>query len=149
MTSEALSELARLGIGTVFWKVPPRKIEAAGSLARELAGEGQARLEVVSKPAEMPWLTLTGPPRSPDSDALSDVVEALIGHSGEVDWSSPETLEKLSWIPRSERGWPTLRRHRAASFLLLSPAKGGKIDPETTHLSSVFIDGLEVRGPSQ
>ena len=149
MNSETLSDLARLGVGTVYWEVPRRKIEAAESLARALAGEGQARLEVFSKPAEMPWLILSGPPRFPDSSALADVVEALIGNSRAIEPLSPETFEQLSWIPRSERDRPALRRRRAASFLLLSPAQGGKIDSETTHLSSVFIDGFEVQGPSQ
>jgi len=149
ISAEVISELARLGVGTVIWRVPPRKKEAAASLGRKLTGQGRARLHVVAKPAEMPWLTLTGPPRSTDSDALSDVVEALIGHSGEIDWSSPEALERLSWIPRSERGWPALRRGRPATFVLLSPAAHGEVDPGNTRLKSVFINGLDVKGDSK
>jgi len=149
MSAEVLSELAQLGIGTVIWQVPPRKKAAAASLARGLGGAGRARLQVAAKPAELPWLRLTGPPRSPVSNSLSDLVEALVGDSDEVDALSPEILERLSWIPRSERGWPALRRRRPASFLLLSPAAEGKIDLSTTHLSSVFIDGLEVGGGVQ
>jgi hypothetical protein len=149
MSAEVLSELAALGVGSVIWQVPPRKKEAAAFLARGLAGAGRARLEVVPKPAELPWLKLTGPPRSPDSDSLSDVVEALVGESDGIELLSPEALERLSWIPGSERDRPTLRRRRPASFLLLSPAKEGRIDPSTTRLSSVFIDGLEVRGGTQ
>jgi hypothetical protein len=33
--------------------------------------------------------------------------------------------------------------------LVLSPVAEGRIDPEIAHLSSVFIDGLEVRGGPQ
>jgi hypothetical protein len=149
MNAEVLSELAQLGVGTVIWQVSPRKKEAAASLARGLAGEGRARLEVVPKPAELPWLRLTGPPRSPDSDSLTNVVEALVGESRETEPLSPETLDQLSWFRRSERGRPALRRRLPASFLLLSPVMEGVIDLEATGLSSVFLDGVDVLGGSQ
>jgi len=142
---EVLEEVARLGVGTVLWEVPRRKIEAAESLARELAGEGRARLEVVPAQAVMPWLELTGPPQSPVSDSLSDVVQALVGDRRQVDSVSSETLDLLSRNPHPSPRQPALRRGRPASFLLLSPATEGRIDPETARLTSVFIDGLEVR----
>jgi len=146
---EVLEEVARLGVGTVVWEVPRRKTEAAESLARKLAGEGRARLEVVPAQAVMPWLELTGPPRSPVSDSLSDVVQALVGGRKQLDSASSETLELLSRVPDSSTRQPTLRRGRPASFLLVSPAMEGRIDPETARLTSVFIDGLEVRGGSE
>jgi hypothetical protein len=149
LDSEALADVARLGVSRVFWEVPRRKTEAAEALARELAGEGRARLEVVPQPAQMPWLMLTGPPRAPDSDSLADVVQALVGGRQRVDSVSSETLELLAGIPHSSPHRPTLRRGRAASFLLLSPAKEGNVDAEIARLSSVFIDGLEVRGGSR
>ena len=130
----------------MIWQVPPRKQAAAASLARKLTGAGRARLHVKAKPAQMPWLKLTDPPLPPVSDLLSDVVKALVGDSDEAEPLSPETLERLSWIPGSERGRPTLRRRRPASFVALSPAVDGEIDPESAHLASVFIDGLEVGG---
>ena len=130
----------------MIWQVSLRKKDAAASLARKLTGEGRARLHVVAKPAEMPWLKLTGPPLPPASDFLSDVVKALTGDSGEAQPLSPETLERLSWIPGSERGRPTLRRRRPASFVALSPSVEGEIDPESAHLAAVFVDGLEVGG---
>jgi hypothetical protein len=129
--------------------VPSRKEEAAASLARELNGEARAVLRVVTKPVEMPWLKLIGPPRPPASDLLSDIVEALVGDSDDVGSLGPETLERLSWVPPSERERPILRRRRPASFLLLSPTQEGMIDPETTRLTSVFIDGLDVKGDSK
>ena len=144
LSSAVLSDLSRLGVATVFWKVSPRKIEAAASLARELAGEGRARLEVVRKPAEMPWLTLTGPPLTPDSESLSGLVQALIGASDGMEELSSETLGRLSWTPDPAHRQPSLRRGRPASFVMLSLAPEGRIDPGSTRLVSVFIDGLEV-----
>ncbi len=149
LSTAVLSDLSRLGVAKVFWKVSPRKIEAATSLARELAGEGRATLEVVRKPAEMPWLILTGPPLTPDSDSLADLVQALGRASDGMAELSSETLGQLSWIPDSVHRQPALRRGRPASFVLLSPAPEGRIDPGSIRLVSVFIDGLEVKGDSK
>jgi hypothetical protein len=149
LDSEVLAEVARLGVGTVVWEVPRRKIEAAEALALKLAGEGRARLEVVPQPAQMPWLILTDPPLPPASDSLIDVVQALVGGREQVDSVNSETLELLAGVPHSSPHSATLRRGRPASFLLLSPTTEGKIDAEAARLSSVFIDGLEVLGGSQ
>jgi len=149
LSSEVLSDVARLGVGTVLWEVPRRKVEAAETLAHELAGEGRARLEVVPAPAEMPWLELGGPPLRPASDSLSDVVQALAGGRDGVEVSSSKLLKLLSAAPQSPPIPPTLGRGRPASFLLLSPATDGRIDPEIADLTSVFIDGLDVRGAAR
>ena len=146
LSAEVLSEVARLGVGTVFWKVAPGKKAAARALADGLGGPGRARLEVVSQGGEMPWLTLTGPPGRTTSDLLPDVLEALVGKKGGMSGKSPLTLDQLCWIPASRARLPVLRRGRPASFLLLGPAKDGEIDPATTHLEAVFINGLEVKG---
>ena len=148
MSSQVLRELARLGVGTVLWEVPMRKVEAAQTLAGELTGQGRASLEVVAAPAQMPWLRLSGPPRIPDSDSLSDVVNALVGGREGMTPLSSVILERLSAIPGSKLRPPSLRPGRAASFLLLSPVTEGRIDPETARLSSVFINGSEVLGES-
>jgi len=58
-------------------------------------------------------------------------------------------LKLLSAAPQSPPIPPTLGRGRPASFLVLSPVAEGLIDPEIAHLSSVFIDGLEVRAGSR
>ncbi len=149
LSAEVLSEVARLGVGTVFWKVAPGKTDAAKALADGLAGAGRARLAVVSKEAEMPWLTLTGPPGRTTSDLLSEVVEALVGGKGGTQMKNPLTLDQLCWVPTSGARQPGLRRGRPASFVLLTPAKDGEIDPATTHLAAVFINGLEVNGGSR
>lgn len=143
LTADVLSEVARLGVATVFWKVSPRKSGAAKALAGGLAGAGRARLEVVPKDAEMPWLRLTGPPATPGSDSLSDVVEALAGDSRRIDMDS-KILDRLCWVPESGARQPVLRRRRPASFVLFSPAVEGEMDPGTARLESVFINGLDV-----
>jgi hypothetical protein len=133
----------------VFWKVSPRKIEKAAALARELSRPGQSRLVAVPTISEMPWLTLSGPPEPPESDRLFDVVRALTGESAGLEALSSETVRLLSWVPSSASRQPTLRRGRPASFVLLSPATDGRIDPDSVRLDSVFIDGLQVRGASR
>jgi hypothetical protein len=145
LSDEVLADVARLGVGTVFWKVSPREIDAAKVLADGLAGAGRARLEVVSKQAEMPWLTLTGPPGRAKSDALPDVVEALVGTKGGMQGKSPLILDQLCWVPESGARQPVLRLGRPASFLILAPATEGGIDPEIARLSSVFMDGIDVK----
>jgi len=150
LSAEALSVVARHGVGTVFWQVSPRKIDAAKALADGFAGAGRARLEVVANGAKMPWLELTGPPRPPASDSLVDVVAALAGPSSGVGrMSSDELLDLLGGNPGSGDRQPVLRRGRPASFVMLSPAQGGEIDPATAHLAAVFINGLEVMGGSR
>jgi len=148
LSADVLSEVARLGVGRVFWKVSPRKIGAAKALAGGLAGADRARLEVVPKEAEMPWLRLAGPPDTPGSDSLSDVVEALVGDSRRMDMDS-EILDRLCWVPESGARQPVLRRGRPATFVLLSPAADGEIDPGNARLDSVFINGLDVKGDSK
>ena len=149
LSAEALSEVARLGVGTVFWKVASGKTDAAKALADGLAGVGRARLEVVSRQAEMPWLTLTGPPGRAQSDLLPDVIEALVGTKGGMQKMSPLNLDQLCWVPKTAARQPVLRRGRPASFVLLSPAKDGEVDPAATHLAAIFINGLEVKGESR
>lgn len=146
LSAEVLDDLIGLGVGTVYWKVSPRKIAKAASLAREISGAGRARLVTVQPSADLPWLKLTGPTREADSYSLGDVLGALIGDQKRVDEEGPDLLEKMFENARSEPVRPALARGRPASFLLLAPAAGGEIDLEITRLSSVFIDGAEVGG---
>jgi hypothetical protein len=149
LSAEVLSEVARLGVGTVFWRVAPRRIDAAQALAGGFAGAGRARLVVVQTQAEMPWLTLGGPPGRAKSDLLPDVIEALAGVQGGMRGTTPSSLDQLCWVPETETRQPVLRRGRPASFVLLTPATGGEIDPAQTRLAAVFINGLEVKGDSR
>ena len=146
MDQGVLADLARLGVGTVIWRVSVRKAEAAESLARELDGVGRARLEIVSTGDEMPWLELAGPPAVPESDLLSEIVRALTGGSEAEESPSAENLGRLSWNGERPPRQPVLRRGRPASFVLLSPTFDGKIDPAAARLVSVYIDGVGVLG---
>jgi hypothetical protein len=149
LAAEVLEKVAQMGVGTVLWEVPRRKNAAAEALARELAGEGRARLEVVSAQAVMPWLKLDGPPLQPASDSLSDAVRALTGGARRDGELSFETLDLLFATPLSPPTRPTLRRARPASFVVLSRATDGRVDPDTAHIATVFIDGLDLRAGTQ
>jgi hypothetical protein len=142
LSAKTLEDLARLGVGTVVWQVSRRKLEAAETLTREVAGEGRARVKAVAKPEKLPWLRLTGPPARPVSGSLRDVVAALhVGRKTQVDWDS-DPLARLTATPEAPAG-PTLRVGRPASFLLLTPAVDGRLDLKKSRLSSVFVDGAE------
>jgi hypothetical protein len=149
LSEEVLEDVARLGVGSVIWEVPSRKTEVAEALARKLNGGGRARLEVVARAATMPWLSMEGPPRAPVSNSLADVVAALSGAFKSVDQRGAELLDLLGWHGESGVRQPVLRRGRPASFVLLSPAKDGVIDPGNLQLESVFINGIDVRGDSK
>ncbi len=148
LNSTALLDVARLGVGTVIWEVPHQKIEAAESLAHELAGAGQARLEVVQAPTALPWLTLTGPPDQPASFSLADIVNALEGKGKSRQSLTPETVDLLLRSSLLSSTQSPLRFGGPASFLLLHPAPKGRIDPQTTRLRAVYINGAEVLGGS-
>ena len=142
LSAKTLEDLARLGVGTVVWQVSRRKLEAAETLTREVAGEGRARVKAVAKPEKLPWLRLTGPPARPASDALPDTVTALrSGRKGSLDWGS-NLLERLTEASQAPNG-PTLRVGGPASFVVLVPAVEGRIDPVESRLSLVFTDGVE------
>ncbi len=148
VNSKMLLDVARLGVGTVIWEVPRRKIEKAESLARKMAGEGRARLEVFQAPADLPWLTLTGPPEQPASLSLADIVQALVGGKKGKQSLSTETIDRLLNPTLPSTTDSVLRVGRPASFLLLHPTPEGRIDPQTTRMISVYINGMEVLGGS-
>jgi len=148
LDGETLAELARLGVGTVRWAVAPRRVTAAEKLAQEWAGEARARLEVVARPARLPWLEVTGPPPAPASDSLADVLTALARQREWAqlrDWSVSEVLDRLWGIADERPVRPPLRPRQPASFLLVSPAVDGQIDLDAARLVAVFIDGIEAR----
>jgi hypothetical protein len=146
LDGSVLDDLARQGVGTVFWEVSSKKVDAAQSLASEMNGRGRTRVTVVQKPAKMPWLILSGPPSSPSSDALADVVNALAAGRGQSEPEDVEILDRLTVVDASKSRRPALRRGRPASFVLLAPARQGAVDPATTRVVSVFIDGVDLHG---
>jgi hypothetical protein len=146
LEDETLARLARLGVGRLRWVVKPRRLDAARAHAGRLEISGRTRVEVVAAPAGEPWLRLDGPPAEPRSAALADVIAALLGESrrGETTGlSAGELLDRLWSTGDHQSSWPHLGRGRPASFLLVSPAPGGQIDPATAALVSVWIDGVE------
>ncbi len=133
LDADTLVDLARLGVGTVHWRVAARRLAKARETARELNGGGRARIDVVAHPSPEPWLVLTGPPSTPASPSLADVVAALAGKRRPVEVESPGHL------------WPSgpgLRKDRPASFLLVTPGAWDNL--RTTRLDAVWIDGVEV-----
>jgi hypothetical protein len=149
LSTKVLSNLAHLGVGTVYWKVSPRRVGNAQAVAGQLAGAGRAGLEVVSKSADMPRLVLSGPPGQTKSNTLSEVITALAENREAPERSGSEMIELLSWVPPAARERPCLARGRPASFVRLKPAADGRIDVEKTRIVSIFIDGLELQGGSQ
>ncbi len=146
LNRDSLSRLARLGVGTVRWVVKPRRLRSAEAHAGQIERPGLARIEVVAAPAGEPWLRLSGPPAAPLSAALADVVVALLGQKrrGEATGlSAGELLDRLWSTGGRQPPRPHLGPGRPASFLLLSPAPEGRIDPAEAALLSVWIDGVE------
>jgi hypothetical protein len=145
LNAAVLEEVAQLGVGTVVWEVPPRRADDARAVADELAGGGRARLEVVSQQGALPWLRLNGPPRAPRSGSIAGVVEALSGSPSRSE-ASKEVLQRL--FPAADAGGrrPVLRRGQPASFVVLALGEGGVLDPATTRIEAVFLDGREVAG---
>ena len=58
----------------------------------------------------------------------------------------PAALEKL-WMPAAgdQPESPPLIKDRPASFLLVSPAPEGRVDFSKSRLTSVWLDGQEVK----
>jgi hypothetical protein len=150
LSPETLRDLARLGVGTVVWKVPRRKLEDARTRAESLArADGRAHLRVVTSKDDLPRLVLHAAPAQPASRSLAEIVSALGGDPLEPASGAGDILQLLVEPPAPGSPLPTLRQGRTASFLLLSPAPGGDLDPESTCLTAVFIDGYQALGGPQ
>ncbi len=139
LDGEGLDRLARLGVGTVRWAVPRRRLAAAAEHARRLPG--RPGLEPVALPASGAALAgreiLTGPPSNPDAGTLGAVLEALGLEP------SMESLHRL-WPRAGRSSAPGLRPDRPASFLIVSPA-GDESDLMQASVKSVWLDGIEAR----
>ena len=136
-----LSRLASLGVGTLYWSVRDRRLEAARSRATQSGAKGLPRIEVVAASSPQPRLVLSGPPPKARSASLAGVLEAL----GAERWNTLEQLQGL-WTnePGAEPNPPRLRQGLAASFLLLSPAPDGHIDFTETELTAAWLDGHKI-----
>jgi hypothetical protein len=148
LDAENLTRLARMGVGKLHWIVKPRRLEAARLHSRRLEGHGRPWIEVLAAPAPSPWLHLDGPPAIPRSGSLADILVALAGEKrrAEIERGSAEQLLDRVWANGLLRDpAPAMGRGSPASFLLVSPAPDGRLDPLQARLVSVWIDGVEVR----
>jgi len=134
-----LDQMARLGVGTVWWSVSGRRTAKALELTRQLNRQGRPRVEVITVPSSAPGLRLSKPPADPETDSLATVLRAL-GVRGGLE----ERLQDL-WPQVGETAprLPMLRPQQPASFLLVTPAPEGKIDFGRARLTSVWLDGFE------
>lgn len=142
LSRSTLASLATLGVGRIFWAVQTPRLATAENFARQMTSRGLPRIIVVAMDAHLPGLVLVSPPAKAASLLLSDVLKALGIRAGEgqsIDDLWMESRDDRSTLPRLRKGQP-------ASFLLISPAPGGKLDFEQGALESVWLDGHRTDG---
>ncbi|HVS03129.1 MAG TPA: M14 family zinc carboxypeptidase [Thermoanaerobaculia bacterium] len=145
----ALARLARSGVGTVRWAVPRRHLGAALERARQLAAQGRPRIEVVARPAELPWLVLSGPPERSGDATLAGRVEAVAGVRSARELAAlpaAAALARLWGVPDPAASWPVVRPGAAASLLRVDPGgdEGEDLDLRRARLVGAWLDGVEV-----
>ncbi len=138
LDAATLERLGALGVATVRWSVPPRRLAAAQDIARRVTGRGRARLEPSAGSVEPARFTLPGPPAAADSGSLGDVLQALGGRP------APEALWAL-WPAVAGTAPAAIRPGRPASFLIVQPAGKEGADLPAARLVSVWLDGVELR----
>ncbi len=139
---ECLSQLARLGVGTVCWEVGADNRGDALAHAAKMNGRGLPDIEVVSGAGGLPETVLNGPPSLPPGRAnLAAILKALGTESPDCSAS----LAKL-WVPAAgdRPETPPLIMDRPASFLMVSAGADGQIDLAASRLLTVWLDGYEV-----
>jgi len=137
LDAATLSDLTRLGVGTVRWSVGRGKNASAQARVQQLNSKSHTKVEVVDAKADLAPVVLEERPPKALSRKLEDILKAL-GSPGSLQDLWPGDLSASS-------GLPVLRPGRSASFLMVSPAPGGKIDFEKTDLVSVWHDGIELQ----
>lgn len=150
LDAAALERLARMGVGTLRWRVPARRERPARALAEALAGEGRARLEVQSSAAEPPWLEISRSLGEPADDTVAAQLDALAGPRWRTllrAAGSDAVLARL-WNTGANAGRPPLRPQQPASFVLLT-SSDGSLDLEQARIRAVWIDGTEIEGGSR
>ena len=144
-----LARLAGMGVSTVRWQVKSRHLDRARVRASLLNAAPGARIEVTDEVTSPLWVMLEGPPARAGSELLRDQLVALGGKlmKGDLESELPEHALQRLW-PRAEDrsgSGAIIRPRQPASFLLVSPAAEGQIDFETARLTSVWVDGREIR----
>lgn len=140
MNRDQLKNLARLGVGAVYWIVEESKNLSAQRVADSLAIQGAPRIEVCTKPDRLPKTVLTGPPLKPASATLGATLTAL-----GVETSSGIDALAGMWMNTADRLLPArLCKDQPATFLIVSPGQGGQIDLQASKLLSTWLDGHQV-----
>jgi hypothetical protein len=143
-----LFSLGHLGVSRLLWRVEPAGQGEALAVAASLEEPGRPALEVT--PLDGPCLlALDGPPESPRSLRLDQVLDALSrGHwrSRARGLSFGELLPSLNRCSPQESGEPVLVPEGPASLLLMRPRSAGAQEAEELDLEAVFIDGRAFGG---
>ena len=142
LSDENLPQLARLGVGSVYWSISDDHAQAALAHVDQLASLGLPRVKVVTNPDRFPAVVLTGPPSPLDAPAsLSAILESL----GVEGTDKTAALGKM-WMATAGGSLesPPLIKKRRASFLIVSPANNGQIGFNEARLESVWLDGQQI-----
>lgn len=137
-----LTRLAQWGVGTLVWQVGEKYHQAAVRHAAALDGPGLPHLSVVSKTRHFPQVVLDGPPPQADFSSLASIMRAL-GIDGPMDAASIARL----WIQSGagDTAAARLRKHRPASFVLVSATPDGELKPEQGSIQSVWLEGQQIK----
>lgn len=141
LDEEALTTLARAGVGHVLWHVAPQDEALASSLARVLDAPGRPRVSVRSALlAARPSLRLAGRPLPPPTRDLRATLLTLGWRAHDAD--AVRTVGALAAMNDGR-----LAPARPASFVLLRVPADGPATLERTALEAVWLDGVEVPRP--
>lgn len=162
LNETVLMEWARLGVGTVLWRLPPRHKGAAEVLARKWRRSGSSAVRIVTEasvaggrepglgpgrePGQRPAMTLSRPPEeAAEPLTLRAIFAALSQQPLPID-DSLEAWEKFLWpgAATPSVGAPSLSRGRPASLLLLSLPEIELESFSDSRLEAVWLDGIEV-----
>jgi hypothetical protein len=163
LDEQALSELGRLGVASLRWRVAPGDRAEAVSFARALEGPARPAIRVAEAGSAPCFLEVTARPPVRSSTDLGSALDALTQNrwrSSAAERTFEDLLGLLSTCPAGQSGAPALAPDRAASLLLLRPASviargdgpasigrrtEGAAPADELHLEAVFIDGREPR----
>ena len=142
LSADTLERMAALGVAKVRWSVQPRRLAKAIAWADRVEGPGRTRLEPVVASFSRPWSVLTGPPSTPLSDNLTDVIDALAPKLRRLDLSAPPLVEMLGPLWEITPSPGVFLPGGRASFLVLSSE-----DPDSASLLEAWIDGKKAHAP--
>lgn len=136
-----LTQLAQMGVGTIYWAVSEADHVAAKVHADSLAIQGLPQIEVLTNPLVFPKLILAGPSTPAGSTSMETILDAL-GVDDFPESGAPQAL----WMEPTGGNYRPARlcKDRPASFLMVSSGSDGQVDWKASQLLSVWLDGHEV-----